>query len=98
MIKRIMLAIALGILATAVLIALSFAADSHGFMSLASGLFWQNSVLQSFVPLGNVGTSAHPIHEGSPLNFLAFLASIPVGVILYSLVAYVALSVARQRA
>jgi hypothetical protein len=98
MIKRIMLAIAIGILATAALIALSFAADSNGFTSLANGLFWQNSLLQSFVPLGNVGTSAHPIHEGAPLNFLAFLASIPVGVILYSLVAYVALSATRRRA
>ena len=98
MIKRIMLAIALGILATAVVIALSFVADSHGFTSLASGLFWQNSLLQSFAPLANVGTPAHPVHEGSPLNFLAFLASTPVGVIFYSLVAYVALSVARHRA
>ena len=98
MIKRIMLAIAFGILTTAALIALSFVADSYGFTSLASGLFWQNSLLQSFAPLGNVGTLAHPFHEGSPLNFLAFLASIPVGVIFYSLVAYVALSVARQRA
>lgn len=39
MIKRVMLAIALGILATAVLIALSFVADSYGFTSVASGLF-----------------------------------------------------------
>ena len=98
MLKRIMLAIAIGILVTAALIALSFAADSYGFTSLASGLFWQNSLLQSFTPLGNVGTAAHPIHEGSPLNFLAFLASIPFGVIFYSLVAYVPLSVARRRA
>jgi hypothetical protein len=98
MIKRIVLAIAIGILATAVLIALSFVADSYGFTSLASGLFWQDSLLQGFAPLGNVGTAAHPLHEGSPLNFLAFLASIPFGVIFYSLVAYVALSMARQRA
>ena len=98
MIKRVMLAIAIGIVATAALVVLSFAADSHGFTSLAHALFWQNTLLQGFAPLGNVGTSAHPMREGSPLNFLAFLASIPVGVIFYSLVAYVALSVARQRA
>ena len=98
MIRRIMLAIAIGILVTAALIALSFASDSYGFTSLASWLFWQNSLLQGFAPLGNVGTVAHPIYEGSPLNFLAFLASIPVGVIFYSLAAYVALSVARPRA
>ena len=98
MIKRIMLAIAIGVLASAGLMALSFAADSYGFISLARGLFWQNSLLQGFAPLGNVGTSAHPIYEGSPLNFLAFLASIPVGVTIYSLVAYAVLSVVRRRA
>jgi hypothetical protein len=98
MIKRVTWAIAIGILATVVLIALSFAADSYGFASLANALFWQNSLLQGLAPLGNVGTSAHPIHEGSPLNFLAFLASIPAGIILYSLAAYIALSVVRPRA
>ena len=98
MIKRATWAIAIGILATVVLIALSFVADLYGFTSLASALFWQHSLLQGFAPLGNVGTSAHPIYEGSPLNFLAFLASIPVGIIFYSLAAYIALSVVRPRA
>lgn len=98
MIKSVTWAIAMGILATVVFIALSFAADSYGFTSVANALFWQNSLLQGFAPLGNVGTSVHPIYEGSPLNFLALLASIPVGIIFYSLAAYIALSVVRLRA
>jgi len=98
MIKRILSAFAIGVLATAVLFALSFAADSFGLTSLANGLLWQNTLLQSFAPLGNIGTSQHPVYEGTPLNLLAFLASIPSSIIIYSLVAYAVLSVARRRA
>jgi len=98
MIKRILLAFAIGLLATGLLIGLSFAADSFGFPLLGSALFWQNTLLQGFAPLGNVGTAAHPVYEGSSLNFLAFLASIPFGVVIYSLLAYVVLAWARQRA
>ena len=98
MIKRILLAYAIGVLATAVLFALSFAADSFGFTSLANGLLWQNTLLQSFAPLGNMGTPEHPVYEGTPLNFLAFLASVPLGIVVYSVMAYAALSMARRRA
>ncbi|MGN2253779.1 hypothetical protein ACFWZ4_10415 [Frateuria sp. GZRe12] len=77
MIKRILLAFTIGVLATAVLFALSFAADSFGLTSLANGFLWQNTLLQGFAPLGNMGTPEHPVYEGTPLNFLAFLAGIP---------------------
>ena len=98
MIKRILLAFAIGVLATAVLFALSFAADSFGFTSLANGLLWQNTLLQSFAPLDNMGTPEHPVYEGTPLNFLAFLASVPLGIVVYSVMAYAALSMVRRRA
>lgn len=98
MIKRILLAFAIGVLVTAALFALSFTVESLGFTSLANGLLWQNALLQSFAPLGNIGTAEHPVYEGTPLNFLAFLASIPLGIVIYSLVGYVALSMVRWRA
>src|SRR5690349_9582471 len=79
MLKRILLALAVGLFATGLLIGLSFAADFVGFPTVASVLSWQNTLLQSYVPLGNIGTAAHPVYEGSPLNFFAFLASIPLG-------------------
>ena len=98
MIKRILLAFAIGVLATAVLFALSFTADSFGFTSLANGLLWQNRLLQNFSPLGNIGTPEHPVYEGTPLNFLAFLASVPLGIVIYSVMAYAALFMVRRRA
>src|SRR5690348_12983253 len=98
MFKRVLLAFAVGLFATGLLIGLSFAADSLGLPTIASALSWQNTLLQSYAPLGNLSTAAHPVYEGSPLNFLAFLASIPLGVVIYSLLAYAALSWARRRA
>ena len=98
MFKRVLLAFAIGLLATALLIGLSFAADSFGFPTIASALSWQNTLLQSYVSLGNIGTAARPVYEGSPLNFLAFLASIPLGVIIYGVLAYAVLTWARRRA
>jgi hypothetical protein len=98
MLKRVLLAFAVALFATGLLIGLSFVADSFGFPTIASALSWQNTLLQSYVPLGNIGTAEHPVYEGSPLNFLAFLASIPLGVAIYSLLAYATLTWARRRA
>ena len=81
----------IGIAATLLLLAGAFLSDASGFPNVASSLFWQNGLLQGFVPLGNIGTPEHPIHEGSPLNLLAFLASIPLGCAIYGFVAYVVL-------
>jgi len=77
---------------------LAFVAANANLDGLAKILFWQNSLLQSLAPLGNIGTAEHPVYEGTPLNFLAFLASIPVGIIVYSLFAYWALHRMRRAA
>ena len=98
MTKRIFLAFAIGVLVTAILFALSFAADSFGFTTLANGLLWQNTLLQGLAPLGNIGTPEHPVYEGTPLNLLAFLASIRLGIVIYSVMSYAALSMVRRRA
>ena len=73
------------------LVGAAFLADSAGYSRLASGLFWQNSLLQTLVPALNIGTPERPFYEGTPLNFLAFLISIPVGFVVYGLVVYAAL-------
>jgi hypothetical protein len=40
------------------------------------------------IPAPNIGTLDHPLYEGTPLNFLAYLASFPLAVIFYAFVAY----------
>jgi hypothetical protein len=50
------------------------------------------------MPLNNVGTAAHPIYEGTPLNDLALFASIPLGAVIYGSVAHALLSRTGHRA
>jgi hypothetical protein len=45
-----------------------------------------------------MGTAEQPMYAGTPLNFLGFLASIPVGFVIYGVAAYVAIRMLRSRA
>ena len=86
--KRILLALLVGLILTAGLLGLAFVAADAGLDALARGLLWPNTLLQSLAPLGNVGTPERPIYEGTPLNFLAFFASIPLAFVIYTAAAY----------
>lgn len=39
----------------------------------------------------NIGTAERPVMEGTPLSFLAFIASIPLSWLVYSIFAYICL-------
>ena len=85
-----------GIAFTLLLLTGAFVADSAGHSGLARAIFWQNGLLQAAVPLNNIGTAQEPVYEGTPLNLMAFVASIPLGFIIYGVAGYVALRF-RQR-
>lgn len=88
-VKKFILSIVIGIIATLILLAAAFGFDELGYPDVSRAIFWQNSVLQSLVPLHNIGTAEKPIYEGTPLNILAFYVSIPFGFLIYSILAYV---------
>jgi hypothetical protein len=84
-----MVALAIGVIVAAVLAwGAQFAHRAH---SAAYLLFWQNTLLQSVVPLHNIGTPERPIYEGTPLNILAYLASYPLGAVVYAAAVYAVL-------
>jgi hypothetical protein len=83
---RILFALGVGVFVTIVTAAVASALSSE---SVREVVFWPNTLLQYLVPAPNIGTPEHPLYEGTPLNFLAFLASFPFAVIVYSLVAHV---------
>ena len=88
MIKRILLAIGLGGLATLIFAGAAQIAANFNAETLAQILFWPNVLTQSVVPCLQIGTLQHPVCEGIPLNFLAFLGSIVLSVAVYSALAY----------
>jgi hypothetical protein len=86
---RILKALALGALATLALFGLSAVAADAGQTFLSRALFWQNTLLQALVPMNNIGTTEHPVYEGSPLNVVAYFLSFPLGFVAYSSAAFV---------
>ena len=90
--RHILLAIEIGALVTAASAALAYFAHEAGAASISRALYWPNTLLQSLVPLHNIGSPEQPVYEATPLNFVAFLASFPVSVLVYSVVAYILLS------
>jgi uncharacterized membrane-anchored protein len=89
MVRRITYSGLVGLAVTLILAAGAFAAASYKMMGLARALFWQNWILTApFGPHPNLGTADHPIYEGTPVDFIAFFASFPLGVIVYGTVAF----------
>ena len=89
-------AFAVGVLLTTLTGALSYFASPAGAELVSEILFWPNTLMQSLVLLHNVGTSAHPLYDGTPLNIAAFFMSFPLAVLVYSGFAYIFLR-RRQR-
>ena len=85
----ILLALGIGTLVTAVTAAISYFTFQAGAELVSEVLFWPNTLMQSLVPLHNIGTPEHPFYEGTPVNIAAFFVSFLVGVLVYSAVAYV---------
>jgi hypothetical protein len=81
-------ALGIGVLFTALTAALSYFASEAGAELVSEILFWPNTLMQSLVSLHNIGTTAHPLYEGSPLNIAALFVSFPLAILVYSGVAY----------
>ena len=79
----------IGTLATVLTAAVSHLASTRDAESTSEILFWPNTLMQSLVPLHNIGTPEQPFYEGTPLNVAAFFISFPLGIFVYSVLAYI---------
>ena len=86
-----LMAIGAGVLLTVVLTLASYLLDKIGANGLATVLFWPNSLLQSAAPCIRGSGLERPFCEGTPINALAFVASFPLSIAVYSAIAYVIL-------
>ena len=86
--RRVLLSVACGTGFTAITALAASVAYSSGAEFLSRLLFWPNSLLQLAVPCNNIGTSAQPMCEGTPINILAYLVSFPLAMLVYSLLCY----------
>lgn len=86
--RALVVATGIGVSVLAVSYGAAFYAYEMGSEAAARVLSWPNTALQTFVPCFQIGKPEKPFCEGTPLNFLAYAASFPVGVAVYSAAAY----------
>ena len=89
-------AFGIGVLFTTLTAVLSYFASQAGAELVGEVLFWPNALMQSLVPLHNIGTTADSFYEGTPVNIAAFFVSFPLAVLVYGTAAYIFLR-RRQR-
>jgi hypothetical protein len=90
-------ALGAGVLVTVVLTLASYFPFEAGATNLSTALFWPNALLQGAAACLKIGNSVmgRPLCEGTPLNEMAFLASFPLSIAVYSRIAYI---IIRRRA
>jgi hypothetical protein len=54
--------------------------------------FWMDPILGRFLPHPNIGTPAHPVYEGTPLDLLLGFALAFLCILLYPLLTFIGLS------
>ena len=86
---RLLMALGLGVILTAVLTASAIAAYRAGAELVARSLLWPNTLLQSLFPCLNIGTPEEPFCEGSPLHLFVLGASEVLSVAVYASIAYI---------
>ena len=86
--KALVIATGIGIFVLIASYGAAFYAYQTGLEGTARVLSWPNTVLQIPIPCIPIGEPEKGMCEGSPLNVLAYVASFPLAVIVYSAAAY----------
>ena len=84
-------AMGIGMLLTFVFTGAAYYVHEAGVESATRILSWPNTLLQNLIPCNNIGTVEQPFCEGTPLNFIAYVASFPLSVTVYATAAFVIL-------
>jgi hypothetical protein len=74
-----MISAAIGVVITLCLLGLGNYLYELGLERFGYFVYWPNALLQSLIPLHNIGTAKKPMYEGTPINIAAFFLSVPLG-------------------
>jgi hypothetical protein len=97
-VKALLQAIAIGTCVTLALFGLGFLAAERGAEGLSYALYWQSYVLYKLLPCSIIINPGEFLCENMTVAKVTFFSGIPVGIILYSAVAYVILRARQRRA
>lgn len=87
--SRLAVSVICGLILTVSLTAVAFS----GVVSRPTAriLLWQCMFVAQGMPRGNIGTSEHPVYEGTPLDIIPIFVGVPLGVPIYAFLIYVIL-------
>lgn len=88
----------IGTVLTLALFGLGYVADTRGAETLSFALYWQAWVLQTSLPCVTVSGVNGLLCENVAVSKAVFYAGLPLGVALYSLLAYAGLRLLGRRA
>ena len=89
--KTFVQSVAIGTAVTLALFSLGYVAASGGFETLSYALYWQAYVLYMLLPCSISLTPGEFLCESMTAARITFYAGIPVGIVLYSLAAWLVL-------
>lgn len=95
--QRLWRALGIGVGLTLTLFAAAYFAAANDLINLSFMLYWQAWGMQELLPCTRDGLSVDAGCEVTPWHVIAFYAGLPVGVIVYSLLAHAGLRIFRQR-
>ena len=91
--KRALMSIPISILVTTLGFLVAFVTGGDFIGRL---FYWQGYLLQDLVAAPNLGTTDHPHYEATPVHLIAFIFGIPFGILVYSSLSYVVLSLVQK--
>lgn len=89
-------ALLIGTALTLLLFGLGYVAAQAEAMTLSYGLYWQAWVLFQLLPCAHFGFADGFLCENQRVAMVTFYAGIPVGIVLYSLIAWAGLALWRR--
>ncbi len=96
-VKTFALCVAIGTAVTLALFGLGYVASDRGAETLSYFLYWQAYVMYLLLPCSTLGIFDEWLCESMTAAKFTFFGGIPIGIVLYSALAYLALRLLRRR-
>ena len=96
-VKTFVVSVVIGTVVTLALFGLGYIASDRGAETLSYVLYWQAYVMYMLLPCSTLGISEELLCESMTAAKVTFFGGIPVGIVIYSTLAWLALRLLRRR-
>jgi hypothetical protein len=94
--KTLLQALGVGAIVSLGMFGLGWLAVLAGNVEPSYFLYWPGKLLEGLVPCDNIGHELYPVCRVTTMNMVAFYAGIPLGIVVYALLAWPVLRIAQR--